>query len=55
MRHQLQDALNAPAAEQVRKDANLERRQDWRTSLPAAPPLQGYEQWMRAWQEVKRS
>ena len=28
---------------------------DWTNILPAAPPAEGYDQWIRAWQEVKRS
>jgi len=27
----------------------------WGKIVPAAPPLEGYEDWVRAWQEVKRS
>ncbi|HET6475291.1 MAG TPA: extracellular solute-binding protein [Thermoleophilia bacterium] len=27
----------------------------WTNIVPAAPPLEGYDAWIRAWQEVKRS
>lgn len=28
---------------------------DWGKVVPAAPPVEGYDEWVRAWQEVKRS
>lgn len=29
--------------------------ENWTNIVPAAPPLEGYDAWIRAWQEVKRS
>jgi spermidine/putrescine-binding protein len=28
---------------------------NWTNIVPAAPPIEGYDAWIRAWQEVKRS
>jgi spermidine/putrescine transport system substrate-binding protein len=28
---------------------------DWKNIVPAAPPVEGYDKWIRVWQEVKRS
>jgi spermidine/putrescine-binding protein len=49
-----QDTLNvvSPA---VRKAATLDFPKDFGNALPAAPPAQGYDKWIKAWQEVKRS
>jgi hypothetical protein len=33
----------------------VEKVRDWSNILPAAPPTEGYDRWIRAWQEVKRS
>jgi spermidine/putrescine transport system substrate-binding protein len=40
---------------QVRKDAGLDFAYDLGNAIPAAPPTEGYDKWIRAWQEVKRS
>ena len=37
----------------VRAQAEIVR--EWGNIVPAAPPVEGYDQWIRAWQEVKRS
>ena len=29
--------------------------ENWTNIVPAAPPIEGYDAWIRAWQEVKRS
>jgi spermidine/putrescine transport system substrate-binding protein len=47
-----QDALQLLPPD-VRK--RVEVVKDWNNILPAAPPVEGYDQWIRAWQEVKRS
>jgi spermidine/putrescine-binding protein len=39
----------------VRKDAGLDFAYDLGNAIPAAPPTEGYDKWIRAWQEVKRS
>ena len=40
---------------QVREDAGLDFAKDLGNAIPAAPPTEGYDKWIRAWQEVKRS
>lgn len=35
------------------KEAEIVKQ--WNKVVPAAPPVEGYEKWVRAWQEVKRS
>jgi spermidine/putrescine-binding protein len=49
-----QDTLNVvtPA---VRKAANLDLPANFQNVIPAAPPAQGYDQWIKAWEAVKRS
>jgi spermidine/putrescine-binding protein len=47
-----QDALELLPPD-VRK--RIEVVKDWNNILPAAPPAEGYDSWIRAWQEVKRS
>ena len=47
-----QDALKLLPPDQVKR---LETVKDWSNILPAAPPTEGYDKWIRAWQEVKRS
>ena len=49
-----QDTLNVVTSA-VRKAANLDFPSNFRNVLPAAPPAQGYDQWIKAWQEVKQS
>ncbi len=39
---------------QVREDAGLDFANDLGNAIPAAPPTEGYDKWIRAWQEVKR-
>jgi spermidine/putrescine transport system substrate-binding protein len=34
---------------------NAETVKTWNKIVPAAPPVEGYDKWVRAWQEVKRS
>ena len=48
------DTLNVvtPA---VRKAANLDMPKNFQNVIPAAPPAQGYDQWIKAWEEVKQS
>jgi spermidine/putrescine transport system substrate-binding protein len=48
------DTLNvvSPA---VRKAASLDLPANFQNVIPAAPPSQGYDQWIKAWEEVKRS
>ena len=38
----------------VRKDAGLDSAKDLQNVIPAAPPAEGYDRWIRVWQEVKR-
>jgi len=47
-----QDTLNVvtPA---VRKAADLDLPKDFQNVIPAAPPAQGYQQWIEDWQKVK--
>jgi spermidine/putrescine transport system substrate-binding protein len=49
-----QDTLNVvtPA---VRKAATLDFPRNFGNALPAAPPATGYDKWIKAWEEVKRS
>jgi len=47
-----QDALKLLPPDQVKR---VEVVKDWSNILPAAPPAEGYDKWIRAWQEVKRS
>ena len=47
-----QDALKLLPPDQVKR---VEVVKDWTNILPAAPPAEGYDKWIRAWQEVKRS
>jgi spermidine/putrescine-binding protein len=35
--------------------AQAEIVKEWGNIVPAAPPVEGYDEWIRAWQEVKRS
>jgi spermidine/putrescine-binding protein len=48
------DALKAVSAK-VREAAGLAEPNNFGNVLPAAPPPEGYDKWIRAWQEVKRS
>jgi len=47
-----QDALDLLSPDQVER---VEVVKDWSNILPAAPPVVGYDKWIRAWQKVKRS
>jgi spermidine/putrescine transport system substrate-binding protein len=46
-----QDALKLLPPDQVKR---VEVVKDWKNILPAAPPVEGYDKWIRVWQEVKR-
>lgn len=46
-----QDALKLLPPDQVKR---VEVVKDWANILPAAPPTQGYDKWIRVWEEVKR-
>ena len=46
-----QDALKLLPPDQVERVSVVK---DWGNILPAAPPAEGYDKWIRAWQEVKR-
>jgi len=39
----------------VRKAANLDLPNSFQNVIPAAPPGQGYDQWIKAWEQVKQS
>ena len=39
----------------VRKAANLDFPNSFQNAVPAAPPAQGYDQWIKAWEQVKQS
>jgi len=39
----------------VRKAADLDLPANFQNVIPAAPPAQGYDKWIKAWEEVKRS
>ena len=47
-----QDALKLLSPELKKR---VEVVKDWTNIVPAAPPVEGYQNWIRAWQEVKRS
>jgi len=46
-----QDALKLLPPDQVKRVSVVK---DWGNIVPAAPPAEGYDKWIRAWQEVKR-
>ncbi len=41
-------------SDEVRKKARLDQAYDLGNALPAAPPAQGYPNWVRAWEDFKR-
>jgi spermidine/putrescine transport system substrate-binding protein len=46
-----QEALKLLPPDQVKRVGVVK---DWTNILPAAPPTEGYDKWIRVWQEVKR-
>ncbi len=46
-----QDAMKLLPPAQVKRVGVVK---DWGNILPAAPPAEGYDKWIRVWQEVKR-